>query len=578
MPTLVTIQLVLFTLLCSVTPVYPKGFLVEQNSATHSAAGLSKELRDAMSEAMGCGGHFTEEEVAAIKRDLQPIWRTLPKNGRVGRIERRSLRYLVYRYFNKKSSLLVRGFEPNRLVNHSHWGDEDILSQKVPAFVESVLESKHVQVQGFDFSDAVQMVVTLEQLIFDSESAVLETVYQNQRKQLERSLSATGLGQVLQEFMIHWMLADDKEGIRMLVANQTLLEEIIPHWDQIDAFVRGQISEMSFQRQQMPASVRTDVGHNALSARFSYADAHQAVGRIRTSFASFWESECAAMKLQLVEMDPLNTGRVPLSKFYGSGLDAEWRFGESEAYLRDLGALDETSSWRGKQVIIPNYIQGASNCIVSAEHYLVCCANECESMMAEIERNIGAPVARVSDILPLVGNMTSQTTVDHDDPPKLEGALTMQLEQIAESHSGMVPLHGRLFAQWLHYAFPHECVFPVKAGTAVNLSPDRYGDNYIATKNEMKQHATSDMDALNASEMGREELQWMSQWSPDEELMADYAELQASTLSKSKVILGVVALIIMFAFLGAVKLSQRASSTGSLASFNQPDAKTTHFV
>ena len=27
----------------------------------------------------------------------------------------------------------------------------------------------------------------------------------------------------------------------------------------------------------------------------------------------------------------------------------------------DLGALDETS-WLGKQVIIPNYIQGASNC------------------------------------------------------------------------------------------------------------------------------------------------------------------------------------------------------------------------
>ena len=37
--------------------------------------------------------------------------------------------------------------------------------------------------------------------------------------------------------------------------------------------------------------------------------------------------------------------------------DKEWRFGESEEYLRQLGALDETSPWIGKQVMIPNYLQ-----------------------------------------------------------------------------------------------------------------------------------------------------------------------------------------------------------------------------
>merc|ERR1719414_2357258 len=100
-------------------------------------------------------------------------------------------------------------------------------------------------------------------------------------------------------------------------------------------------------------------------------------------------------------------------------------------------------------------------------------------------------------------------------------------------------------------------MFPVKAGTAVSLSPDRYGDNSLATQREMK------LDAANASQMGREDLQWMSQWSPEEELMADYAELQASSLSKSKVMLGLVALLVMFAFLGAVGFSHRASIDGS---------------
>merc|ERR1719420_1915788 len=126
------------------------------------------------------------------------------------------------------------------------------------------------------------------------------------------------------------------------------------------------------------------------------------------------------MKSQLVDMDTKKTGRVPLSKFYGTGLDTEWRFAESEEYLRDLGALDETSRWMGKQVIIPNYIQAASNCIISTPHYMVCCANDCEMLLGEIERAVGAPVASPDELLSLVGNMTSQTTLDHDDPPELK--------------------------------------------------------------------------------------------------------------------------------------------------------------
>mmetsp|Transcript_89417 Transcript_89417/g.248363 ORF Transcript_89417/g.248363 Transcript_89417/m.248363 type:complete len:322 (+) Transcript_89417:1-966(+) len=313
-------------------------------------------------------------------------------------------------------------------------------------------------------------------------------------------------------------------------------------------------------------------GHNALAPWYSFEDAHQVVGRITSSFASFWESECADMKASLIKMDPHNTGRVPLSKFYGSALDSEWRFGESEAYLRDLGALDETS-WRGKQVIIPNYIQGASNCLVSASHYLVCCVNECEAMLGEIERAIGAPVGLPSEILPLVGNMTSQTTVDHDEPPQLQGALTSQLEQIAAAHGGKVPLHGRLFAQWLHYAFPHECVFPHMTGTATVVTPTQYGDHSIATQAEMRQHARNqrtDLDAVGS----KEELQWMSQWSEEEELIGRYAELQESWLSKHLLTISGAAILVL-GLLGVLSVSRGGMSSGAPA--QAIDSKT-HFV
>merc|ERR1719335_1534161 len=115
------------------------------------------------------------------------------------------------------------------------------------------------------------------------------------------------------------------------------------------------------------------------------------------------------MKESLISMDKHGTGRVPLAKFYNTAIDTDWRFGESEAYLRDLGALDESSSWIGPQVIIPNYLQATSNCIVSTAHYLVCCEAECETLMGELETAIKAPTALPSTILNVVRNMTSQT-------------------------------------------------------------------------------------------------------------------------------------------------------------------------
>jgi len=570
----------LIGLALSPVPADGKGFLIgrhPEGSGHRDSNSFDRNLQTAVGEALGCGGQLDEGHRAAIEATLKPIWRTLPKisGGSWGkaRIERRFLRYLVHRYFSRTASLLIRGFEPSRPTNASAWGGEDILSQRVPVYVESVLESQHVQVNGFDLADAVLMVATVEQLIFDSESAILEEVYTNQRKPLVRSVSEVGLGQVLVEYMVRWLLGEDEEGVRILLGNESMIPEFIPHWDKIVGFLHGEVKTLDYQRQQRARSL-TRPGHNALAQRFSFEDAHAVVGQVRNSFASFWESECITMKASLIEMDPLNTGRVPLSKFHGTGLDAEWRFGESEAYLRDLGALDETSTWRGKQVIIANYIQGASNCIVGAEHYLVCCANECESVLAEIEATIGAPLGPVSELLAVVGNMTSQTTVDHDDPPKLAGALTDQLEQIASTHGGKVPLHGRLFAQWLHYAFPHECAFPHKAGSAVTFTPGQYGDQSIATRSEMKEHAAqSSLDAFNVS-MDKQELEWMSQWSPEEELIADYSELQTPWLTGRMAALGGM---VSFLVLGGGLLGIAKVTRGSMDLDADMDCKT-HFV
>merc|ERR1719235_277437 len=99
----------------------------------------------------------------------------MPKNS-IGRIDQKSLRYMAHRYFMQKANLQIRGFEPSRVVNSTHQGHAEILSQRVPAFVEMMLEGPRAS-SGFTLEDAVAMVMTLQQLIYDSEAHLLEKVF-----------------------------------------------------------------------------------------------------------------------------------------------------------------------------------------------------------------------------------------------------------------------------------------------------------------------------------------------------------------------------------------------------------------
>jgi len=143
--------------------------------------------------------------------------------------------------------------------------------------------------------------------------------------------------------------------------------------------------------------------------------------------------------------------------------------------------------------------------------------------MGEIEAAIREPEAVPERILAIVSNMTAPSS--DDAHTKIGAALKAQLSQIAGTHGGVVPLHGRLFAQWLHYVFPRECPFPHVAGTVNQVAPSEYQGEYIATKQEMQHHAhgvENSTASWEAKESAPADAHWMSQWSHEEELHADY--------------------------------------------------------
>lgn len=533
-----------------------------------------------MGEAFGCGGEVGHEDLVKITQKLTSMWKTLPKNSE-GNLERRSLRYAVHRYFNREWSLQIRGFEPTRSLNSSGWGGDDILAQRVPAYVESVLESQHKLVHGFTLSDTAHAIATIEQLIFDSETALLEQAYQAKGKFISRSLGQHGLADVLELYLVKWLLRmDDAGAVALLKQDHFAIEETIPHWRQVSGYVHGQVRKMEYRRryesEAAAAGSLARQGHNAMTSKYSFEDAHQIVASITQSFASFWDSECLSMKEALFKMDTHHTGRVPLAKFHDRGLSADWRFGESADYLRELGALDE-SSWRGPQVIISNYMQAASNCVVSTSHYLVCCKNDCESLLDEIEGAVESPTVDPNRLIEIVSTMNAQSTLDEDEPMQLEARLKKQLQQIATTHDGQVPLHGRLFAQWLHYAFPRQCPFPHKAGAVSTITPSEYGEKYYASSEEMATHAADANISGLPSILGKEDIRWMGQWSDEEELVAVHGPGLSAPWEATNTVRNVVMMLI-FSVLGLAIAALRKSDGARKVSLPLSAVKKQHYV
>merc|ERR1719195_2594719 len=121
------------------------------------------------------------------------------------------------------------------------------------------------------------------------------------------------------------------------------------------------------------------------------------------------------------------TGRVPLSKFYRAS-SSEYHFSENLEYLRHTHVLDESVPSQ-PMVIIPNYINSKSNCMKASAFYSICCPDECERLMAQVEREIKAPSTLPARIAQVVSSLESDTV---HAPRNLSSALLARLDDVAK--------------------------------------------------------------------------------------------------------------------------------------------------
>merc|ERR1719498_2050892 len=93
----------------------------------------------------------------------------------------------------------------------------------------------------------------------------------------------------------------------------------------------------------------------------TFEEAVEVGADIQEHFGRQQNEECSKLRDGMIQKDLNGTGRIPLETIKGQRIES-FIFLEPEAYLRDLGVLDESDAEIGPQIVIPNYVNSMSNC------------------------------------------------------------------------------------------------------------------------------------------------------------------------------------------------------------------------
>jgi len=445
----------------------PKGAQMEEAEAV-----LLKELTGDV------GSSFSPMRLTDLQRTLTPMFDSLPKNEH-GNLGHTVARYALHRLFASWRGWFIRGLEPVEDSWEASTSPTSVSNLSVPAHLQ-VFAEQLLGKRGVDLHGLAVLAVTLEDLIHQEEVARLEKAYTMMGLFVNQLLSVEQVDDVLGTYMLIYLSGDNVTiaGADDLHARRTRLYHSSENW-------RKTIALMSNAR---------NGADMADTANFSAME--QLVKKMMTIYIPFNDDECSNLKDALLKIEDQQPGRVLLSRFYNQSLSGVFDFDEKVEYLRALGALDE-NELDVPRVITTNYAGSFANCLKPSGFYAVCCRNQCEDIIGQLEQGIRAPTAdpsRLSTLLaPLLGSER-----------KLSSTLLRRLDEVAANHGGQVPIHGRQFAHWMHHAFPRECPYPHEAGMMNPQTPDEWmeetgHDSTKASKEEMEDYCVT-MNRATVSE------------------------------------------------------------------------------
>ncbi|CAK0885768.1 unnamed protein product [Prorocentrum cordatum] len=480
---------------------------------------LDGALAAEVEEALGLGGaswRAAEGRAVHIKEALRPTFASMPKNEH-GKLGHAAVRYVLHRLFVSRHGWFIQGLHAEGEGGAEGGGGSGLLHDQVPEHVQSLFE-RRVGQHGLGLEELTVLAATLEHLVHNEVSNHLNATFRLFGAGGDESVQGEKALEMLDAYMAVYIFGGNISGmpathVRSLMRN---IGQMYPTWPHTQEWVRGVYNET------VPSSRRSGMG---------FGDVVGVAEQVGERYGRWQNAECLDLKRKLEGYGDASTGRVRLVDFYsGAVRDGQWQFSESVAYLRELGALDESDA-ANPRVIIPNYINSPSNCVASSSYYSVCCINECEDLLGHLEEQVGAPEARPSQLSALVAALPSAT---RQAGRTLPAPLLARLDEVAEHHGGRVPLHGRLFAQWLHLAYPMECPFPHVAGAvnAVRAVQFTKATGHSATLNETEIRQQIREAPEPSADAGAEEgvcsIATCGMWTMKEELIAGPAVAPAA--------------------------------------------------
>jgi len=473
----------------------------------------------------------TESRLGSIEDALRSTFLSMPKNA-YGNLDHSSVRYVLHRLFVQRHGMYVKGLEPGSETLEGS-SPTELLDNKVPAYVQALFEER-LSGRGLGMHEIAILAATLEHLIHNEAVGRLEASYQAHGWSKDETVGKEQVEDVIDTYMVLFILGKNVSVLtpEVVLEDKANMLAVYPTWPDTQKFTREVKQEVT----------EANAGNSAFfHEQFTFSASTQIVEEIGERYGRWQDSECLDLKRALMKMEEADTGRVPLKDFYGNALGGAWQFTESIEYLRELGALDETDPKR-KSVIISNYINAPSNCLASSGLYSVCCLNECEALLGHVEQAIGEPDAKPQSLVDVVGNLPSSTVTA---PRTVSATMRNLLEEVASHHGGRVPLHGRLFSQWMHHAYPRECPYPHKSGTVTPLTAEEWmnerGGSAVAEVEDMQRH----VDEFEAHARAAEDLKPNSplMWSAEEELVVTTTVRPGGSLRWLFSVLGKVALL-----------------------------------
>jgi hypothetical protein len=415
-----------------------------------------------------------EGRVVRLEEAMQPIFKALPRSVE-GRLEASAVRYLLHRHFIDDHGWFLQGTErPGKAANNSLV--MVLLDNQGTHAFQTVL-TERLTAAGLSLREVAMLAVAMEGLVHKETIDRLHATYRIlDLSQDENHTSESNMELVTKTYMQIYGLGLDHEIITRDESDEAWKDiyKDFPEWDDFVPWFR---------------EIRREVLATIPDQRVSFHGAVQVFDEISHRYGRWQDQLCLRIKDVILRAQTPGTGRVPLGVFYKTSLPGGWIPSESPEYLRHMGALDETQP-KQPSLIIPNYFDSPSNCGRPSRFYSVCCISECEGLLGHLERTLGTPDAMSQRIVEIVEKLPSSTV---EAPRSLPKQLVQRLDGIAAMHGGHAPLHGRLFRQWMHHAFPSECSFPQLSSNQGLFSEEEFqeatGFRALLTDEETKQMA-----------------------------------------------------------------------------------------